>query len=719
MAKYIRKHDVDLPILFQSRDESIKPALEGVKAHFVNKGSPDLIKEIREYMRRYFGFGPFIFREANGTYVGEAQHIEDLVHAIEKVPDSSLVYHAEGNHFSNWLMARSEFALALEIRPVRVSDFEDVPHFRDYMVARLKSFLERRQRGQITELRDSTRLLERDFTRIGSGSIGGKARGIAYVSHWLAEAAIHSEFPEVKIIVPRTAVLGTDFFDRFVERHQLRERAAQESSDRKIRNLFLEHELDDEVLEFLKRIVNEIHYPIAVRSSSLHEDSQLQPLAGLYSTFLLPNEGSLERRLELLSRAVRQVYASCFFNNARTYLTASALRLEQEKMAVIIQRLVGSRHGDRFYPDFAGVAQSHNYYPLKYSSAEDGIATVALGFGLTVVEGGKALRFCPKYPNHLPQMSSVKDALAASQREFVYLDTTRRPRTNVEGYLASGGLELAEADGTLAAVGATYSPANQMIYDTIYRQGSRLVNFSGVLKFGRFPLAGILSELMDQFRVGMGSAVEMEFAVALQGAQGKPEFALLQLRPLVTSGSEREVTLSRVKERIILRSEALGNGVFKRLTDVVFLDPDLADFSHSRDIAREIGQINHILMKQHRSYILIGPGRWGTADPWLGVPVTWNQVSAARVIVEVAGKKAIDPSQGSHFFHNLTALRVGYFSLDTTRKNQVCDWDWLKDQEHLRSSGPLHHIRCRNALMAYIDGRSGKGLIAEAPPQEP
>lgn len=718
LAAAIRKKHRDLPILVQSSDESVLPKVADLHAHFVNKRSPDLIREIREYMKQNFGFGPFVFRTADGTYMGEAQDISDLIHALEKIPEDSLIFHATGNHFSNWLMARSEFEFANALRPVKVSDFKDTTGLRNHLVERMKAFIEQRQRGQITDLRDSTRLLERDFTRIGTGSIGGKARGIAFVSHWLANATIHEDYPECKIMVPRTAVLGTDYFERFVERDGLRERAVAESADRKVLAMFMEQELEDEVLEVLNRIVNEIHYPLAVRSSGLHEDSQLQPLAGLYSTYLLPNEGGIDRRLELLSRAVRSVYASCFFNNARTYLAANALRLEQEKMAVMIQRIVGARHGDRFYPNFAGVAQSHNYYPMRYIKAEDGIATVALGFGLTVVQGGKALRFCPRYPQILPQMSTPEDALRFSQREIVYLDLTRRPRLNVEGYLATGTLEEAEQDGTLEAVGATYSPENHVIYDTIYRKGSRIVNFAGILKHGRFPLAKLLSDLMDQFQSEMGSAVEMEFAVALRDPESRPEFAILQLRPLVTSGSEREVDLDKVTQKPIIKSDALGNGLFKRLNDIIMVEPKRTEFAQSREIAREIARFNHRLIKAHRSYILLGPGRWGTADPWLGIPVSWNQVSGARLIVEIATTQRIDPSQGSHFFHNLTALKVGYFSLDPRKKNQTIDWDWFAAQHVVKREGPIVHLRPKRELIALVDGRKGKGLVIERPEEE-
>ncbi len=714
LASVIRKKHPDLPILVQSRDETVIPKVQALKALFVNKSSVDLIREIREFMKQYFGFGPFIFRLQDGSFIAEAQDISDLTQAIEKVPDDSLVFHANGNHFSNWLMARCEFTLAMEIKPVKMANFANVDEFRAFMVDRLKAFLERRQRGQITELRDETRLLERDFTRIGSGSIGGKARGIAFVSHWLADSDIHARFPTIKIIVPRTAVLGTDYFDRFVEMYQLRDAALKLTSDRKILALFMEHDLPEDLIDVLRRIVNEIHYPLAVRSSSLHEDSQLQPLAGLYSTFLLPNEGGIERRLELLSRAVRHVYASCFFNHARSYLSAHGLRSEQEKMAVIIQRLVGSKHSDRFYPDFAGVAQSHNYYPLRYIKAEDGIATVALGFGLTVVEGGKALSFCPHYPEILPQMSTTKDALQSSQREFAYLDLTRRPRHNVEGYLATGNLEMAEIDGTLEAVGATYSSANNTIYDTIYRDGSRLVNFAGVLKHKRYPLAPLLADLMQQFEAGMGSSVEIEFAAALKGASGKPEMALLQLRPLVTGGSDRDIDLIGIEDaedKVVLRSQALGNGAFKGLTDIVYIRPDELDFATTRDLATEISRINHGLIKKNRPYVLMGPGRWGTADPWLGVPVTWNQVSGSRIIVEIECSKRIDASQGSHFFHNLTALRVGYFNLNPRKRNQTIDWDWFEQQPCIKRIGPLRHIRPKQNISAYIDGRNGRGLL--------
>ena len=591
------------------------------------------------------------------------------------MPAESLLFHASRNHVSNWLMARGEFPLAIEVRPKKVSDFADTEELRVYLVEVFADFLEQRQRGQVTDFRGRPDPLRRDFLRLGRGSMGGKARSIAFMAALKAKHKVaerwRETWPDVKVIVPRTAVICTDVFDRFCARGNLRERAMEAASDAEVAELFLAQPLDFELTADLASILHEVRYPLAVRSSSLLEDSEYQPLAGLYRTYLLPNcSPSDEVRLEQLSRAVRLVFASTFFRGPRTCMEATSLRIEEEKMAVIVQRLVGRRFGDRFYPHFAGVAQSHNYYPMGHMQPEDGIVTVALGLGHAVVSGGAGLRFSPLHPQVLPQMSSTGDALRNSQRELFALDLGD-PDVEVGiddlGDLLRLDLAAAEADGTLEPVGATYSKDNDRIYDSIHRSGVRLVNFAGVLKHDRFPLAPILGEVLEMGRQGMGTPCELEFAVALGVEEGQPsELALLQLRPLIAQGRDREVDLELAEGRPqLVAGPALGNGVIADLRDVVYVHPQRFSARDTPALAQAVARMNERLANRHRPYLLIGPGRWGTADRWLGVPVGWSQVSAARVIVELAMPGGgVDPSQGTHFFHNITSLRIGYFTLE-------------------------------------------------------
>ncbi len=718
----VREYQPDLPVLLQSRRAEGAALAKGLKVHFADKNSPELLRLLRRFVRQNFGFGPFVFVEpVTCQEIWRAEDLGEMLDAVrrpDRVPDETLRFHAERNHISNWLMARSEFALAQELRPKKVSDFADTQTLRDHVVRVFVRFLEYRQRGEVTEFDRSAARAPRDFTRIGRGSMGGKARGIAFISQTLAGHPIHQKYPEVRILVPRAAVLCTDIFEQYCQRESLLERALEAESDEEIVRLFMDQPLEAEVMADLIALLRQVDYPLAVRSSSLQEDSEYLPLAGLYKTFMLPNCAPSEAlRQEQLSRAIRLIFASTFLRATRSYMEASSLRVEQERMAVILQRLVGRRHGNRFYPDFAGVAQSFNFYPVSYLKPEDGVATVALGLGHSIVGGCCGLRFSPRYPEVLPQMSSPALALRASQRDFYALDLTDEevtPRLDEGANLVLSGLDVAEADGTLAAVGATYSAENDTIYDSIYQPGSRLVNFSGILKHGRFPLAPLLCDLLEIGEEGMGTAVEMEFAVSLGNGSDRPEMAVLQLRPLVAQGREVEVDLqgSGAFRIPLLSGMALGNGLIRGIRDVVYVHPARFRRSESEIVAQEVDRINHRLESAGRPYLLMGPGRWGTADPWLGIPVVWRQVSGAKVIVELERPDLpIDPSQGTHFFHNLTSQRVGYFTIDLGNREQLADLDFLEAQPAEEGSGRVRHVVLDPPLEVRIDGRVRQGSV--------
>lgn len=718
--RLVRTTQPDAQVLLQSRERDHLHLAEQLRVQHADKRSPELLAHLRDFIRKNFGFGPFIFQDAHGREVERAEDMAEMLEVFKRVPADSLQYHASRNHISNWLMARSEFGLALEVRPKKVSDFKTTEEMRRYLIDSFATHMEWRQRGEIVEFARRSGPVSPDFARIGSGSMGGKARGIAFVSHLLAEHDLRQRYPEINIVVPRTVVIGTDVFDRFCEHDRLRQRAIEAGSEEEVVRLFLEQPLPPGLTEDLAAILDQLRDPLAVRSSSLHEDSEYLPLAGLFRSFMLPNCAVSERvRLQQLARAMRLVFAAPFQQPVRSYIESHGLRLEEEKMGVIIQRLVGRRHGDRFYPDFAGVVQSHNFYPLRYLKPEDGIATVALGLGQTIVQGHKALRFSPRFPQVLPQMSTPRDALRASQRDFYALDLSRpliEPLSEEDGLLCLD-LEAAEQDGTLAAVGATYSPDNDTVYDTIYRSGARIVSFAGVLKHDLFPLAPLLCDLLEMGTEGLGMPIEMEFAVALH-ADRKPEMAVLQLRPLVTQGHESQVDLERIPAtRVpVIVGTALGNGVMLDVQDIVYIEPHQNfDAGRSAQLAQEIGRINHRLAAAGRSYILIGPGRWGTADPWLGVPVAWTQVSAARVIVELELPGShIDASQGTHFFHNLTSLRIGYFGVDLGNPDHLLDLDWLRRQPAEEEVHGIRQLHLKQPLEVHIDGRRSWGMVVRA-----
>lgn len=713
----VRQRLPDLPVLLQSRDSEQEALARRLGVHFADKNSPELLKELRRFIRKNFGFGSFIFSDAEGSEVDRADDLLEMLEAVKRVPQDSLRDHAARNHISNWLMARSEFGLAMEVRPRRVSDFSTTDDLRNYLVEVFSRFLERQQKGEVTDFVRGSGAPERDFSRLGRGSMGGKGRGIAFVSHLLADHPIHQKYPGIRIQVPRTAVLCTDIFDQYCDTNQLRERALEAADDAEVVRLFLEQPLEDEVMEDLADILAKARYPLAVRSSSLHEDSEFLPLAGLYKTYMVPNcAAKAERRLEQLSKTIRLIFASTYLKASRAYLEANSLRVEEERMAVIVERLVGRRYGDRFYPHFAGVAQSYNYYPVGYLKPEDGVATVAVGLGQTIVEGRRALRFSPKHPHILPQMPTPEAALRISQREAFALDLSEpdfEPTIDDSSSLVLFDLAQAEKDGTLEAVGATYSPENDRIYDTIYREGHRLVNFAGVLKHDRFPLAPVLADMLEIGEEGMGTPVELEFAVSLGEGEELPEMAILQLRPLVAQGRESEVNLEDTGALKVpmLSGPALGNGVIRGLQHVVYVHPDRFELSRSRAAAEEIERINFRLEKENQVYMLIGPGRWGTADPWLGIPVEWRQVSSSRVIVELElPGLAIDPSQGTHFFHNLTSLRIGYFSLDLDQPGHLVDFRLLESLPAQSESELVRHVILPEPMEVYIDGRVRLGL---------
>lgn len=717
LIRTMRRHLPDLPIVLQSGESDLQRLVDSLGVEFIDKKSPELSSKIRDFMKRNFGFGTFVFRSSDGRALARASTLEEMVEILESVTDDSLRYHASRNHFSNWLMARSEFALAVELKKPQVEDFDDIEELRGYVVRVLRGFLEKRQRGQVAEFSRRTSLLSRDFTRMGTGSMGGKARGIAFLNRLLAGSEIGERYPRLRIIVPRAAVLCTDFFDRFCAQNDLGARAIAARSDEEVVRLFLEQPMEAELSDLLRSIASQVPYPLAVRSSSLHEDSEYHSSAGVYRTFMLPNcSPRIGVRQEQLSRAVRMVFASAFFQNARTFLATNSLRPEQERMAVIIQRLVGRRYGDRFYPDFAGVAQSYNYYPFGSLKAEDGIAAVVLGLGRMVVEGGQALRFSPRHPHVLPQMSSAQEALRSSQRTFFALDLSQPgflPDLDSEANLRQLDLKTAETDGSLTAIGSTYSPENDVVYDNIFCKGTRLVTFAGVLKHDQFPLTSLLTDLLDIACEESGKQVELEFAANMATADEPAELAVLQLRPMVGLESENPLDIedAPANSRPLLRGTAMGHGQFS-FRDIVYIHPDRMQFARGREVARAIEKLNRTLSRQGRKYILVGQGRWGTSDHWLGIPVNWSQISGSSLIVElVLPESHIEPSQGSHFFHNLTTMRVGFLSIDMARQGHFIDLNWLDSVPCADEKLGVRHLTFESLLEARVDGRSGRGAV--------
>lgn len=718
LAKTIKHEHFDIPIMLQSNNPDYAREANKLGASFILKDSPTLFEELRLFMNQHFSFGDFIFKTNSGEIVGVATDLRSLESQLKNVPEESIRFHAERNHFSNWLKARTEFWLAEKLRPKNVSDYSSIDELRNDLISSLRAYRHLRQRGIITDFNKETFDPKYSFARIGGGSLGGKARGLGFLNILINNYRVADQFENIKIKVPAAVVIGTDIFDQFLDENKLRQFALNSTDDEAIKQKFITSgKFNNETLRHLRDYLEIITQPIAVRSSSLLEDSQYFPFAGVYSTYMLPNNnGNIELRLTELINAIKLVYASTFFKGAKDYIKVTSYRLEEEKMAVIIQSMVGSQFDGRFYPHFAGVARSYNFYPVAPQKSEDGIASIALGLGKWVVEGGESLRVSPKYPNHIIQFATIDETLKNHQKNFFAIDMNSDHASimnDTNGIIKKFSLADSEQDGSLFYAGSTYVHQNHAIYEGISREGMRLITFAPIFKSKLFPLGEILETLLEMGPWGMGTQVEIEFAVRIS-KEGKHEFGVLQMRPLVLSQEMEQLDINGLlEENIFCKSgNVLGNGVYDNIYDIVTVDIEKIDRSQTRLIASEVSYFNQKLLAEGKEYLLIGVGRWGTFDPWLGIPVAWAQISAAKVIVEASFKDFIvTPSQGSHFFQNLTSFMVGYFTLDEHDSLKKMDWHWIQAQKCEEEKQFVKHIRLQNPLTIKINARNKIGVI--------
>jgi DNA-binding NarL/FixJ family response regulator len=720
----IRALQPDVPIILQSSRIENRAIARRIGTDFLLKGAPDFLARLREALTERLFFGDFVFRDPrDGSELIRAADLRSLVECLETIPDASLAFHAGRNDFSRWLRARAEFGLADTLRPRRLEDFPTLADLRAELVGAIDGFRRERNRGTVSVFRADLFDGEEGLVQIGGGSLGGKGRGLAFASRLMDEVRLSNRFPDLRIRVPPAVVLGTEVFERFMAQADLHLSALQSDAEEITRARILASALPDDVREALRAVTRVVDRPLAVRSSSLLEDSPSHSFAGVYSTWLIPNvDPDPVKRAEQLEAAVKRVYASTFTKRSRAFLEATPFRLEEEAMAVIIQRVVGRRHGDHFYPDFAGVARSHNYYPTPPAQSQDGVCAVALGLGKTVSEGEPCLRFAPPYPEHILEMSSVEAMLDASQRDFWALDLSAAPPADgwpVDGPLTRLDLADAEAHGTLTAVASTYSAANERIYDGLGRPGVRLVSFAPMLKHRVFPLSDVVQELLILGMAGTRMPVEIEFAVDLAPEDGgPPEVGFLQLRPLAAL-SQGDVDIPDADPSTILCETplALGNGRFDDLFDIVVVDPERFDRSRSRETARHVAEMNQELVRAGRPYLLVGVGRWGSSEPWLGIPVAWEDIAGARVIVEAGLRDLrVTPSQGTHFFQNLVSLNLGFFTVNEAVGEGRVAWSWLMDLPPTREKGAVRHLRLERPLRAFVDGRSRHGIILKPEP---
>ncbi|MGE5365382.1 MAG: PEP/pyruvate-binding domain-containing protein [Bacteroidota bacterium] len=720
-AQAVKRTHADIPVLLQSSNPDFMTKARQMNVSFLLKGSPTLLHDLQHFMISNFGFGDFVFYTPDGHEVGQASDLKTLEEQLKIVPGESISFHAERNHFSNWLKARTEFWLAHKLRPRKITDFAGVEELRNDLISSIRQYLEIRSRGVITDFSKYSFDVRNSFARIGGGSIGGKARGLGFVNNLIVNYDLRDRFPGIEIFVPSAVVIASDLFDMFLEENDLFGFALSCQDDEEITRRFLQAgNISQELVDKLAEFLDIVHEPLAIRSSSLLEDSQFQPFAGVYQTYMIPNnDADPAVRLKELLNSIKRVYASTFYKSSKDYMKATAYRLEEEKMAVIIQKMVGAPRNDRFYPDFSGVAKSYNFYPVKPQKSSDGIAMVALGLGKMVVEGGNSVRFCPKYPRHLPQFFSTKETVRNAQQEFYALElnsSLKDKTTQSEDILVKKhGLEKAEKDGPLLYSGSTYSAENDFVYDGLSRPGTRIVTMAPILKHKLFPLAEILDLVLDIGRWGMGTQIEIEFAVNMDVPKGYPrEFGLLQMRPMVLSSEIEELNVNNYSDSdLIVQSQiVLGNGSIRDIFDIVVVDIDEYDRSKSREAAQQVGMLNSRLVNERKPYILIGVGRWGTMDQWLGIPVTWDQISGAVAIVESGFRDfSVTPSQGSHFFQNLTSFRIAYFTVNSFMKEGFIDWQWLKEQPVYEDMGIAKHLHFDQPLSVKINGHLSKGII--------
>lgn len=720
----IGREKPDVPLLLASSDPSNAEKAARIGARFINKNSPSLNAEVRSFLTGRLGFGDFVFRLPDGRVIARVPNMYEFEKALRTIPPESFYYHWSHNDFSRWLFARSEIILASKFRPVTDADFMgDVEGMRQFVVSNINERRKRRQKGILASFEATDFDPDTDFMKIGKGSVGGKARGLAFISRLLYwDPDLQRKHADVSIMFPRTLVVTTEGFDAFMELNGFMGFSETRLSDAQIANLFLKAEFPTWLRDKLGVYLEHADYPLAIRSSSLLEDNQLQPYAGLYRTYMVPNSHrDISRRLDQLIAAVKLVYASTYFEGPRAFTGRAPRRVEEEKMAVLIQRLVGKRYGNHFYPAISGIAQSRNYYPVPPMKPEEGIAHIALGLGKTVMEGGRVLRFSPRYPQMHPQFSGVDDILKNAQRYFYALrmnDPDLIVDIREESTLEKREVSDARHEEPVELLTSTYIPEEHSLRDGDLKSGSKVLTFAQVLKYRLFPLAEILTDVMEACRSGMGGPVELEFSVNLCPVGGcKPEFALLQIRPMAFEDkpAEVEITAEDVAGAFCHSTHALGHSHKQDMTDIVYVKPDAFEPGHMLEISREISAVNAGFARTGRKYLLIGPGRWGSADRWLGIPVDWTDISGVGAIVETtASQLQVEPSQGSHFFHNITTLGIDYIMV-TQGGGDVLDWAWLQSLPKVEETTHVARVRLDRPYVLKVDGSRSLCVIRVQP----
>ena len=722
LLREIRKRDEYVPLILQSSESENRAKAETEGFDFIDKNSKKMNVDLRQVIEEHMGFGDFIFRDPQThEEVCRVRSLKELQDNIFKIPNDSMLYHISRNHMSRWLCARAIFPVSAFLKHVTWHKLQDVDAHRQIIFDAIVQYRHMKNIGVVAVFDRLKFDTYSHFARIGEGSLGGKGRGLAFLDNIIKRHPELNQYPNARVMIPKTVVLCTDYFDQFMDKNNLWGIALSDASDDEILHHFLKAQLPDALIADFFTFFDAVKSPIAVRSSSLLEDSHYQPFAGIYSTYMIPYLDDKYEMLRMLACAIKGVYASVYYKDSKAYMTATSNVIDQEKMAVILQEVVGKTYGDKYYPTFSGVLRSLNYYPIGDETAEEGIASLALGLGKYIVDGGQTLRVSPYHPNQVLQTSEMETALRETQTRFYALDMSRvGDDFQVDDGFNIKNLRVKEADkdGALTGIASTFDPYDQVIRDGIYEGGRKIISFCGVLQHGVFPLPEIL-QMSERFGADeMRRPVEIEFACNLDnGEQGKMNgnFYLLQIRPIVDSKQVLDADLDVISdEKCLLRSaNSLGHGISEDVTDVVYVKTN-DDFTASENpyIADEIEQINRRFLNEGRNYVLVGPGRWGSSDYWLGIPVKWPHISAARVIVEEGLKNYhVDPSQGTHFFQNLTSFGVGYFTINTYTGDGLFQKEVLDSMPAVEETPHVRHVRFDKPLKIMMDGKKQKGVV--------
>ena len=717
-GQYVRKTGLIIPFVLESSEASNNVYAKELDASFIDKNSKSYPQDLRREITRRFGFGDFvIINPHTNEEIMRIKDLKDLQKKVFQIPDDSLVYHLSRNHFSRFFYSRAMFPPAEVLKHVDVSDYKDMDEARKLIFDVIVQYRRMKNAGVVAIYRKDRFDEYSNFARIGDGSLGGKGRGLAFIG------AMVKRYPALErdnfaVTIPKTVVICTDIFDEFMETNELYPLALSDADDETILRYFLRASLPARLIEDLMAFYDVVKSPVAVRSSSLLEDSHYQPFAGIYSTYMVPKQADKYEMLRTVSDAIKAVYASVFYRDSKAYMTATSNLIDQEKMAVVLQEVVGSRYDKHFYPTMSGVARSLNFYPIGNEKAEDGIANIALGLGKYIVDGGVTLRFSPRHPHSILQMSTVDFALRETQTRFYALDLENMAKTfSVDDAfnLVKLSVKDADAEGSLRYIVSTYDPYDQIIRDGYYPGGRKILSFVNILQHDVFPLADTLDQLLRIGQKEMGRPVEIEFAVNISPEDHtKATFYLLQIRPIVDNKEVMEEDLSLVKdeETILSSKSVLGHGIVSDVRDVIYVKTGAFNSANNQAIAREIERMNRTFTGTDQGFVLVGPGRWGSSDPWLGIPVKWPHISNARVIVECGLENyRVDPSQGTHFFQNLTSFGVGYFTINPFKGDGWFDEAFLNAQPAVEETDYIRHVRFDAPITIKMDGKRSLGVV--------